>query len=158
MLILSRGRQKSKTLDVCWRAGAGVRAAYYRYRSVSHKFALLLLQFCVLRLGFFQDGDVGVGVLPEGEEVLIGSAGFRFVAGERVSAAPLACFRVGMSGSASFQRAEKSPPLDCRGLARESPDRGGIFPACFCPASEEACHPVPSLPRIPRDRNREALP
>jgi hypothetical protein len=25
-----------------------------------------LLQLLVLRLGFFQDGDVGVGVLPEG--------------------------------------------------------------------------------------------
>src|SRR6202022_1313637 len=46
----------------------------------------------------------------------------------------------------------------CLQRTRESPDRGGIFPACFCPASEEACHPVPSLPRIPRDRNREAPP
>jgi hypothetical protein len=26
-------------------------------------------QFRALRLGFFQDGDVGVGVLPRGEEV-----------------------------------------------------------------------------------------
>jgi hypothetical protein len=46
------------------------------------------LQLRVLCLGFLQDGDVGIGVLPEGEEVLVG-----FVAGERVSAAPLACFR-----------------------------------------------------------------
>ena len=30
-----------------------------------------LLQLRVLRLGFFQDGDVGVGVFPEGEEVLV---------------------------------------------------------------------------------------
>src|SRR5580658_2754441 len=30
-----------------------------------------LLQLRVLRLGFFQDGDVGVGVLPEQEEVLV---------------------------------------------------------------------------------------
>jgi hypothetical protein len=28
----------------------------------------LLLQFRVLRLGFFQDGNVGVGVFPECEE------------------------------------------------------------------------------------------
>ena len=35
-----------------------------------------LLQLCVLRLGFLQDGDVGVGVFPDGEEVLIGGAGF----------------------------------------------------------------------------------
>jgi hypothetical protein len=27
-----------------------------------------LLQLCVLRLGFSQDGDVGVGVFPEGED------------------------------------------------------------------------------------------
>jgi len=31
-----------------------------------------------------QDGDVGVGVFPEGEEVLIGGAGFRCVARENV--------------------------------------------------------------------------
>src|ERR1039457_6083876 len=30
-----------------------------------------LLQLCVLRFGFFQDGDVGVGVFPEGQEGLI---------------------------------------------------------------------------------------
>jgi hypothetical protein len=30
-----------------------------------------LLQFRVLRLGLLRDGDVGVGVLPEREEVLI---------------------------------------------------------------------------------------
>jgi len=29
------------------------------------------LQLRVLRLGLLQDGDVGVGVLPEGEEVLV---------------------------------------------------------------------------------------
>jgi hypothetical protein len=79
-----------------------------------------------------------------------------FGAGEAVSAALLACFRFGTSGSTSLQTAEKSPP--CLQRARESSDRGGIFPACFCPASEEACRPVLSLPRIPRDRNREALP
>lgn len=45
-----------------------------------------------------------------------------------------------------------------RAGAREGPYRGGIFPACFYRASEGACHPVPSLPMIPRDRNLEALP
>jgi hypothetical protein len=29
------------------------------------------LQLRVLRFGFLQDGDVGVGVFPEGEEILI---------------------------------------------------------------------------------------
>jgi hypothetical protein len=32
----------------------------------------LLLQPCVLRLGLLQDGDVGVSVFPEGEEVFVG--------------------------------------------------------------------------------------
>ena len=31
-----------------------------------------LLQLCVLGLGFLQDGDVGIGVFPEGEEILVG--------------------------------------------------------------------------------------
>ena len=33
-----------------------------------------LLQLRILRLGFLEDGDVGVGVFPEAEEVLVGSA------------------------------------------------------------------------------------
>ena len=44
------------------------------------------MQFRVLRLGFLQDGDVGIGVLPEGEEVLILGAGLHRIAGEGVSA------------------------------------------------------------------------
>jgi len=35
-----------------------------------------LLQLRVLCLGFLQDGDVGVGVFPEREEILVGGAGF----------------------------------------------------------------------------------
>jgi hypothetical protein len=31
---------------------------------------LTLLQLRVLRLGFLQDGDVGVGVFPEGENAV----------------------------------------------------------------------------------------
>jgi hypothetical protein len=30
------------------------------------------MQLCVFRLGLLQDGDVGVGVFPECEEILIG--------------------------------------------------------------------------------------
>jgi hypothetical protein len=33
-----------------------------------------LLQLRILRLGFLEDGDVGVGVFPKAEEVLVGSA------------------------------------------------------------------------------------
>jgi len=46
----------------------------------------LLLQLRVLRFGFFQDGDVGVGVFPEGEETLIGGTGFGGVASHGISA------------------------------------------------------------------------
>jgi len=34
-----------------------------------------LFQLCVLRLGLLEDGNVGVGVFPEREEILIGGAG-----------------------------------------------------------------------------------
>jgi hypothetical protein len=37
--------------------------------------AIKLLQLGVLCLGLFQDGDVGIGVFPEGEEFLVGGAG-----------------------------------------------------------------------------------
>jgi len=45
-----------------------------------------LFQLCVLRLRFLQDGDVGVGVSPEREEILIGGAGFGRVTLQSVSA------------------------------------------------------------------------
>jgi hypothetical protein len=38
------------------------------------------MQLCILGFGLFQEGDVAVGVFPEGEEVLVGSAGFGGVA------------------------------------------------------------------------------
>src|ERR1039458_2206629 len=34
-----------------------------------------LLQLRVLRFGFFQDGEVGVGVFPEPEKILVSGAG-----------------------------------------------------------------------------------
>jgi hypothetical protein len=40
-----------------------------------HTSLLQLLQLRVLRLGFFQDGNVGVGVFPEGEEIFAGGEG-----------------------------------------------------------------------------------
>jgi hypothetical protein len=39
-----------------------------------------LLQLRVLRLGFFQDGNIGIGVFPQRQEVLVGSACFGRVA------------------------------------------------------------------------------
>jgi len=46
-----------------------------------------LVQLRVLRLGFDEDGDAGIGVFPEGEEILIGGFGFGGVAGDRVGTA-----------------------------------------------------------------------
>jgi hypothetical protein len=43
-----------------------------------------LLQLRVLRFGFCQDGDVGVGVFPKGEEILIGRLRFGSVALQNV--------------------------------------------------------------------------
>jgi hypothetical protein len=48
-----------------------------------------LPQLLVLRLGLLQDGDVGVGVFPECEEVLIGDSGFLLVACQYVGATEL---------------------------------------------------------------------
>ena len=45
----------------------------------------LLLQLRELRLGFLQDGDVGIGVFPEREEILIGGTALVSVAGNGVS-------------------------------------------------------------------------
>jgi hypothetical protein len=42
--------------------------------------ALTSLQLGVLGLGLFQDGDVSVGIFPQGEEILIGLTRSRRVA------------------------------------------------------------------------------
>src|SRR5215469_8419381 len=44
-----------------------------------------LLQLRILDFGFFQDGDVGVGIFPECQEILIRSFRLGGVAGKRVS-------------------------------------------------------------------------
>jgi hypothetical protein len=41
-----------------------------------------LLEFGVFGFGLEEDGDVGVGIFPECEEILIGGAGFSGVVGE----------------------------------------------------------------------------
>lgn len=49
------------------------------------------MQLCVLRLGLLQDGDVGIGILPQRKEVLIHTLTPRFgrVTGRPVGAADL---------------------------------------------------------------------
>ena len=44
------------------------------------------MQLRVFGFGLLQDGDVGVGVFPEGEEVLVCSVGFGGIALESVGA------------------------------------------------------------------------
>ncbi len=65
---------------------------------------LLSLQLGVLRLGFLQDGDVGFGVFPESEEILVG--------GERPDA--------GGIGVKSL----RSPRLQVGGWSAEGPRAG----------------------------------
>lgn len=48
-----------------------------------------LFQLCVLQLSSDENGDVGVSVFPEREEILIGGLGFRHVAFHRVGSADL---------------------------------------------------------------------
>jgi hypothetical protein len=50
------------------------------------KIATLLLQLRVLSLGLLQDGDVGVGVFPEREEIFVGGLGFGGVTLQSISA------------------------------------------------------------------------
>src|SRR5271163_1869850 len=47
------------------------------------------LQLCVLRLGLLQGGDVGVGVFPDSEEIIVGRTGLDLVAREDVGAPKL---------------------------------------------------------------------
>jgi len=46
-----------------------------------------LLKLCVLRLGLFEDWDVGIGILPKRQEILVSGLRFRAVAGQDVGAA-----------------------------------------------------------------------
>jgi hypothetical protein len=70
------------------------------------------LQPCVFRLGLLQDGDVGVGVFPEGEEIFVsgerpdaGGIGIRALRGFRLQ-------RVGTSHSQMRQRSCPAVPDD----------------------------------------------
>ena len=52
-------------------------------KAMRHRRAPLLLQLRVLRLGLLQDGDVGIGILPESEKFLVGFAGSPCIAAPR---------------------------------------------------------------------------
>jgi len=81
-----RWRGPERIAALMWRGAQ----APYRLRSCNRtstpavQFRSLHLR--VLRFGFFQDGDVGVGVFPEREEILICRSGFDSVAVQEVGA------------------------------------------------------------------------
>jgi hypothetical protein len=58
-------------------------------REVFSKAVTRLRQLCVLSFGLFENGDVRVGVFPESEEILVGSAALGGVALHRVGASQL---------------------------------------------------------------------
>jgi hypothetical protein len=62
-------------------------------RVTNNMIAGQLLQLCGLRFGLLQDGDVGIGVLPKGEEILIGDSGFLLIARQNVGSAQLQVHR-----------------------------------------------------------------
>ena len=49
----------------------------------------LLREFGVLGFGFFQDGDIRVGIFPQREEILVGGAGAGVVASQSAGAPQL---------------------------------------------------------------------
>ena len=62
------GRKANKRCKVALRL---ITTSIAEHRAKRQK-AFPLLQLRVLRLSFFEDGDVGIGVFPEGEEVFVG--------------------------------------------------------------------------------------
>ena len=70
--------------------------------SARRKDLFLLLQLRVLDFGLLQDGDVGIGVFPEGEE---SSGGLRYCGSPtfRTSSANRGSERMGSSGKSAFK-------------------------------------------------------
>src|SRR5437667_303588 len=121
----------------------------------------LLLQLRVLRLGFLQDGDVGVGVFPEREEVVVG--GERSDAGG-VGIRPLRGSRLQGIGASYSQMCQRSGPAvpDDPAVVENLLKLGGSSTAlsgcqvCFSAyiGRIEAgnIHDEPNLPQLDRDR------
>src|SRR2546427_4140743 len=121
----------------------------------------LLLQRRVLRLGFVQDGDVGVGVFPEPEEILVG--GERPDAGG-VGIRPLRGSRLQGIGASYSQMCQRSGPAvpDDPAVVENLLKLGGSSTAlsgcqvCFSAyiGRIEAgnIHDEPNLPQLDRDR------
>jgi hypothetical protein len=88
----SRMVSKPEGIDVCIVKASARRRLGHRRNVNLTAFAILRctsLQFGVFRFGLLEHGDVGVGVFPESEEIVVGSAGFGGVALHGVSATEL---------------------------------------------------------------------
>jgi hypothetical protein len=70
LVILGGGT--GSTIAAWTSACEGKRVAVEKNQQASRHNFIGLLKLGVLRLGFFQDGDVGVGVFPEREEIFVG--------------------------------------------------------------------------------------
>jgi hypothetical protein len=66
------------------------------------------LQLRVLRFGLLQDGDFGVGVFPEGDEIVVGCASFRADAVGLRTLQGLCLKRVGATETEMRQSADQS--------------------------------------------------
>ena len=75
-------REPGHLIFVCHEPAYGTRIEKGHPLGRKLKLTRFSLQLRVLRLGLLQDGDVGVGVFPEGEEVVVG--GERPLCGDRI--------------------------------------------------------------------------
>src|SRR5207244_12494736 len=98
-------------------ASAGTGTPWF-FTRIAVLFTTFLLQLRVLLLGFLQNGDVGIGVFPEGKKVLIGGTALVGVAGNGVSASDPRC---ASSQAHSFVAGHGFPAL-----------RGRCVPRCPC--------------------------
>jgi hypothetical protein len=121
---------------------------------------LRLLQLGVLRLGFFEDGDIGVGVFPESEEILIGGErpdtsgiGVRALRGSRLQ-------RIRASYAQMRQRSRPAVPNDTAVVENLLKLGGGSAVLLGCSNGEGAtapstCLSLPDL-RVPLKSCRRA--
>ena len=73
-LALSSSTPQEKLTSMYHNTGLGSIVSGEKRPHYSPKCAQLL-QFGVFRFGRYEDGNVGISVLPQGKEILIGSAG-----------------------------------------------------------------------------------
>jgi len=68
------GKRWAVTQDLRWQWGFFRQRQFRNEHNGESAACMRLLQLGILRSGFFHDGDVAIGVFPQGEEVLVSSA------------------------------------------------------------------------------------